>query len=85
LQTAHEESTETEELEKQAEATEAELTQKVSHLGQARRSLNVTIEQVQSALPKNTALVEYLRYWHYLTIRQREPHFAAIVLLYPSY
>jgi CHAT domain-containing protein len=86
LQTAHEESAETnrriEELQKQAEGTEAKLTQKVSHLGEARRSLNVTIEQVQSALPENTALVEYLRYWHYLTFRQREPRFAAIVL-YP--
>jgi hypothetical protein len=40
----------------------------------------VTIEDVQSALPKNTALVEYLRYWHYITLRQREPYFAAIVL-----
>jgi CHAT domain-containing protein len=84
LHTAHEESTETnnriEELEKQAEDTEAKLTQKVSHLGQARRSLHVTIEDVQSALPKNTALVEYLRYWHYITLRQREPYFAAIVL-----
>jgi CHAT domain-containing protein len=87
LQTAHEESSETnrriEELEKQAEGTEAKLTQKVSHLGQARRSLHVTIEQVQSALPQNAALVEYLHYWHYLTIRKREPHFAAIVL-YPK-
>jgi CHAT domain-containing protein len=84
LQTAHEESTETNrriaELEKQAEDTEAKLTQKVSHLGQARRSLDVTIDQVQSALPKNTVLVEYLRYWHYIILRQREPYFAAIVL-----
>ena len=40
----------------------------------------MTIDEVQSALPKNTALVEYLRYWHYITLRQREPYFAAIVL-----
>jgi hypothetical protein len=44
----------------------------------------VTIKQVQSALPENTALVKYLRYWHYLTFRKREPHFAAVVL-YPKH
>jgi len=49
-------------------------------LGQARRALGVRLEQVQSTIPNDGALIEYLRYWGYLGKNQWEWRYGAIVL-----
>jgi CHAT domain-containing protein len=41
----------------------------------------VSLEQVQATIPKDGALIEYLRYWHYLMKGKWEPRYGAIVLL----
>src|SRR5262249_13962112 len=49
-------------LEEEVEKIESQLGQHVAGLGQARRALRVSLEQVQAAIPNGGALVEYLRY-----------------------
>jgi CHAT domain-containing protein len=46
----------------------------------SRRALAVTIEKVQAAIPNDGALVQYLRYQHYLGKRQWKERYGAIVL-----
>ena len=48
------------------ENIEGKLARQITDLGQARRALAVTVEQVQAAIPNDTVLVEYVRYGHYL-------------------
>jgi tetratricopeptide (TPR) repeat protein len=67
-------------LEGEVEKIESQLAQHVAGLGQARRALSVSLEQVQAAIPKDGALIEYLRYWHYLMKAKLEPRYGAIVL-----
>ena len=67
-------------LEGELEKIESQLAQHVAGLGQARYALGVRLEQVQSTIPKDGALIEYLRYWHYLGKNQWEPCYGAIVL-----
>jgi CHAT domain-containing protein/Tfp pilus assembly protein PilF len=67
-------------FEGEAEKIESQLAQHVAGLGQARRALGVSLEQVQSAIPQDTALIEYLRYGHYLGKGKWEPRYGAIVL-----
>ena len=59
---------------------EAGLARQVAGLGRARRALSVTVQQVQSALPKEAALIELLRYSHYLGKDKYEPRYGAIVI-----
>src|SRR5205823_4432010 len=44
------------------ERLEGALAQKVGGLGHVRRALTVTVEQVQKAIPREAALIEYLCY-----------------------
>ena len=44
------------------ENIEGKLARQVTDLGQARRALSITVEQVQAAIPNDTVLVEYVRY-----------------------
>jgi tetratricopeptide (TPR) repeat protein/CHAT domain-containing protein len=67
-------------LEREVEDIEGKLARQGTDLGQARRRLAVTVEQVQAAIPKNTTLIEYVRYWHYLGKSKFESHYGAIVL-----
>jgi tetratricopeptide (TPR) repeat protein len=67
-------------LEREVEQIEGQLAQRVVGLGRARRALSVTVEKVQAAVPKDGALIEYLRYAHYLGKGKFEPHYGAIVL-----
>jgi tetratricopeptide (TPR) repeat protein len=67
-------------LEREVEKIESRLAQHVSGLGRARRALTVTDDQVQVVIPKDEALIEYLRYWHYLGRRKYEQRYGAIVL-----
>jgi tetratricopeptide (TPR) repeat protein len=67
-------------LEEEVDKIESQLGQHVAGLGQARRALRVSLEQVQAAIPVDGALVEYLRYSHYLGKEEWEPRYGAIVL-----
>jgi tetratricopeptide (TPR) repeat protein/CHAT domain-containing protein len=71
---------EKEKLSTQVEQLEAGLARQVAGLGRARRALSVTVPQVQSALPKAAALIELLRYPHYLGKDKYEPRYGAIVI-----
>src|SRR4029453_8862462 len=65
--------TEREKLSTEIERLEGALARQVAGLGKARRALSVTLEQVQSALPHKTTLIELLRYSHYLGRDKFEP------------
>ena len=67
-------------LEGEVENIESQLAQHVAGLGRARRALGVSLEQVQSTIPNDGALIEYLRYWYYLGKGKSEPRYGAIVL-----
>ena len=67
-------------LEGEVEKIEGQLAQHVAGLGQARHALGVTPEQVQPTIPNDGALIEYLRYGHYLGKGKSEPRYGAIVL-----
>ncbi len=74
-------SAELEGLTKEVEQMEGALARHVAGLGRARRALGVTVEQVQTAVPTNAALVEWLRYRHYLGKNKWEDRYGAIVLV----
>jgi CHAT domain-containing protein len=67
-------------LEGEVEKIESQLAQHVAGLGQARHALGVSLEQVQSTIPNDGALIEYLRYRDYLGKNQWEDRYGAIVL-----
>jgi tetratricopeptide (TPR) repeat protein len=65
---------------RQVEQLEGALAQKVAGFGHARRALTVTVEEVQKAIPPQTALVEFIRYHHYLGRQQWEDRYGAAIL-----
>src|SRR5271157_3721739 len=67
-------------LEGEVEKIENQLAHHVAGLGQARHALGVNLEQVQATIPNDGALIEYLRYGHYLDKGNWEPRYGAIVL-----
>ena len=67
-------------LEGEVEKIESQLAQHVAGLGQARHALGVSLEQVQPTIPNDGALIEYLRYPHYLGKGKWEQRYGAIVL-----
>jgi CHAT domain-containing protein len=67
-------------LEKEVEQIEGKLARHVAGLGRPRRALAVTVEKVQAAIPAEGALIEYVRYGHYLGKAEFEPRYGAIVL-----
>ena len=67
-------------LEGEVEKIEGHLAQHVAGLGQARHALGVSLEQVQATIPNDDALIEYLRYPHYLGKGKWELRYGAIVL-----
>ncbi len=71
---------EKEKLSAKVEQLEAGLARQVAGLGKTRRALSVTVGQVQSALPQQTALIELLRYLHYLGNTKFESRYGAIVI-----
>jgi CHAT domain-containing protein len=62
------------------EKIESQLAQHVAGLGKARHALGVSPEQVQTTIPDDGALIEYLRYSHDLGKEKWEPRYGAIVL-----
>jgi tetratricopeptide (TPR) repeat protein len=71
---------EKEKLSSEVEQLEGGLARQVAGLGKARRALSVTVAQVQSALPQQAALIELLRYSHYLGKDKHEPRYGAVVI-----
>jgi tetratricopeptide (TPR) repeat protein/CHAT domain-containing protein len=71
---------EKEKLSAEVEQLEGGLARQVAGLGKARRALSVTVRQVQSALSKQAALIELLRYSHYLGKDKYEPRYGAILM-----
>jgi tetratricopeptide (TPR) repeat protein/CHAT domain-containing protein len=67
-------------LEREVEQIEGQLAQHVAALGQARRALSVRVDQVQAAIPNDGALIEYLRYAHYLGKDKWEERYGVTVL-----
>src|SRR5580704_5578283 len=67
-------------LEQEVENIEGKLARQGTDLGQARRALTATVEQVQAALPHDMLLVEYVRYSHYLGKSKYELRYGAVVL-----
>src|SRR5271167_1083226 len=67
-------------LEGEVEKIESQLAQHVAGLGRARHALGVNLEQVQSAIPNDGALIEYLRYWQHLGKGKLQQRYGAIVL-----
>src|SRR5208282_4717301 len=68
-------------VEGEVEKIESQLAQRVAGLGQVRHALSVRLEQVQPTIPSDGALIEYLRYGHYLGKGEWEQRYGAIVLL----
>jgi tetratricopeptide (TPR) repeat protein len=79
-QARHQRDADKEKLSTEVEQLEGGLARQVAGLGKARRALNVTVAQVQSALPQQAALIELLRYSHYLGKGKYEPRYGAIVI-----
>jgi tetratricopeptide (TPR) repeat protein len=67
-------------LEQEVEGIQDKLVRRFTDVGQARRALAVTVEQVQAAIPKNAVLIEYVRYQHYLGKSKFELRYGAVVL-----
>jgi CHAT domain-containing protein/Tfp pilus assembly protein PilF len=67
-------------LQEREEEIESQLAQHFYRLGQTRGALQVSLEQVQRAIPEDSALIEYLHYWKYLGNQQGEQRYGAIVL-----
>ena len=62
------------------EQLEGGLARRVTGLGNARQALRVTVEQVQRAIPTNAALIECVRYLHYLGFRKAEYRYGAAIV-----
>jgi len=69
------------ELEQEVEQIEGRLASQAGSPGSVRRALSVTLEQVQNAIPKDSALVEYLNCPCYLGKGKVEVRYGAIVLV----
>jgi CHAT domain-containing protein/tetratricopeptide (TPR) repeat protein len=72
--------TERAKLSTELEQLEGGLARQVAGLGKARRALSVTVAQVRSALPTRAALIELLRYRHYLGKGDDERRYGAVVM-----
>jgi tetratricopeptide (TPR) repeat protein len=71
---------EREKLSREVEQLEGALARRVAGLGRARQALQVTVEQVQATIAKDAALVEMIRYGHYLGTNRWEIRYGAAVL-----
>ncbi len=71
---------EKEELTAKVERLEGTLARQFVGLGNARRALSVSAEQVQQAIPPRAVLVEFVRYSHYFGADRAEPCYGAVVL-----
>jgi tetratricopeptide (TPR) repeat protein/CHAT domain-containing protein len=64
----------------EVETLESEIARHVSRIGGTRRALRTTIAQVQSVLPTNSALVEFISYRHAQGTNRVERRYGAAVI-----
>ena len=67
-------------LERQIEDLQRALARNVASLGQVRRSLRITVLEVQTAVAKNAVLLEFIRYDHYLGKSAFEPRYGVVLI-----
>ena len=72
--------TEQERLEQQVEALQTTLARNVTSVGQVRRALRVTVPDVQKGLSKDTVLLEFVRYCHYLARGKCEIRYGVVMV-----
>jgi CHAT domain-containing protein len=68
------------ELSRKVEELEGGLARQVAGLGRVRRALSVTVADVQTALGQGQALIEFLRYEHYVGKNKFESQYGAVVI-----
>lgn len=76
--------TERELLEQQVEDLQQKLARNVASLGHTRRSLHITMGEVQAVLPKDTVLMEFVYYKHYIGKRNYEPRYGVVLIGNPQ-
>ena len=62
------------------EESQRTLTRKVMGTGTIRRALKVTLQEVQSALPDGTVLLEFVRYAHHRGRMPSEPRYGVLLI-----
>jgi tetratricopeptide (TPR) repeat protein len=67
-------------LRAELEELQSQLARKGVEQGNLRRAFTITPEQVQSAMPSDSVLVEFLRYRHYLGKNEWQTRYGAVVL-----
>jgi tetratricopeptide (TPR) repeat protein/CHAT domain-containing protein len=75
-----EEKSEREHLSRLIEDGEGRLARQVAGLGKTRRALSVKAGEIQTILPPNGVLIEWVRYLHYLGANTAELRYGALVL-----
>ena len=71
-------------LEGQFDTAQKALARNVAALGQTRRALRVTSQNVQGALAKDVVLLEFIEYSHYLGRNKFETRYGAVVVGHES-
>lgn len=71
---------EREQLSREVEQLEGVLARHVIGLGRARRALNVTVEQMQKAIPAHAVALEFLHYDHYLRKNTWEDRYGVVII-----
>ena len=67
-------------LEAAAEEMEKTLAAQIAGVGQARRALTATPAQIQAVLPRDTVIIEYLAYDHYVGMFTLEWRYGAVII-----
>jgi tetratricopeptide (TPR) repeat protein len=67
-------------LRAELEELQGQLARKGVEQGNLRRAFTITPEQVQSSMPSDSVLVEFLRYRHYLGKNEWQTRYGAVVL-----
>jgi CHAT domain-containing protein/Tfp pilus assembly protein PilF len=64
-------------IERQLKKLTSGLSKKI---GQARQAFDIQYQDVQKVLPKNTVLVEFIRYNHFIGRREGEAYYGAVII-----
>lgn len=68
---------ERERLEFKLKRLQSSLAQKV---GEARQAFKLKFQDVQNALPDNSVLIEFIRYWHWVGMQPRDAYYGAVII-----
>jgi len=72
------------ELETRVDELQKSLARNVTSAGQTRRALKLTVPEVQGVLEKDTVLLEFIRYNHFLTINTNEVRYGVVLISNPK-